>query len=196
MSSSGKKLKISFNSPVILCFAILCLLTLILNMLTNGLTNRVFFSVHRSPMTDPLTYVRFVGHIFGHADWEHFIGNITLLLVVGPMLEEKYGSLSIFIVILITAVVTGVVNFVFFPNVQLLGASGVVFAFILLSSMTSIREGSIPLTFILVAVIYIGGQIYDGIFVNDNVSNLTHIIGGLVGSCFGFVMSKNKVRKY
>ena len=188
MSSSGKKLKISFNSPVILCFAILCLLTLILNMLTNGLTNRVFFSVYRSPMTDPLTYVRFVGHIFGHADWEHFIGNITLLLVVGPMLEEKYGSLSIFIVILITAVVTGVVNFVFFPNVQLLGASGVVFAFILLSSMTSIREGSIPLTFILVAVIYIGGQIYDGIFVNDNVSNLTHIIGGLVGSCFGFVM--------
>ena len=196
MSSSGKKLKISFNSPVILCFAILCLLTLILNMLTNGLTNRVLFSVYRSPMTDPLTYVRFVGHIFGHADWEHFIGNITLLLVVGPMLEEKYGSLSIFIVILITAVVTGVVNFVFFPNVQLLGASGVVFAFILLSSMTSIREGSIPLTFILVAVIYIGGQIYDGIFVNDNVSNLTHIIGGLVGSCFGFVMSKNKVRKY
>lgn len=196
MSSSGKKLKISFNSPVILCFAILCLLTLILNMLTNGLTNRVFFSVYRSPMTDPLTYVRFVGHIFGHADWEHFIGNITLLLVVGPMLEEKYGSLSIFIVILITAVVTGIVNFVFFPNVQLLGASGVVFAFILLSSMTSIREGSIPLTFILVAVIYIGGQIYDGIFVNDNVSNLTHIIGGLVGSCFGFVMSKNKVRKY
>ena len=196
MSSSGKKLKISFNSPVILCFAILCLLTLILNMLTNGLTHRVFFSAHRSPMTDPLTYVRFVGHIFGHADWEHFIGNITLLLVVGPMLEEKYGSLSIFIVILITAVVTGVVNFVFFPNVQLLGASGVVFAFILLSSMTSIREGSIPLTFILVAVIYIGGQIYDGIFVNDNVSNLTHIIGGLVGSCFGFVMSKNKVRKY
>lgn len=196
MSSSGKKLKISFNSPVILCFAILCLLTLILNMLTNGLTNRVFFSVYRSPMTDPLTYVRFVGHIFGHADWEHFIGNITLLLVVGPMLEEKYGSLSIFIVILITAVVTGVVNFVFFPNVQLLGASGVVFAFILLSSMTSIREGSIPLTFILVAVIYIGGQIYDGIFVKDNVSNLTHIIGGLVGSCFGFVMSKNIVRKY
>ena len=196
MSSSGKKLKISFNSPVILCFAILCLLTLILNMLTNGLKNRVFFSVYRSPMTDPLTYVRFAGHIFGHADWEHFIGNITLLLVVGPMLEEKYGSLSIFIVILITAVVTGVVNFVFFPNVQLLGASGVVFAFILLSSMTSIREGSIPLTFILVAVIYIGGQIYDGIFVNDNVSNLTHIIGGLVGSCFGFVMSKNKVRKY
>lgn len=196
MSSSGKKLKISFNSPVILCFAILCLVSLIANTLTNGLTNRVFFSVYRSPMTDPLTYVRFVGHIFGHADWEHFIGNITLLLVVGPMLEEKYGSLSIFIVILITAVVTGVVNFVFFPNVQLLGASGVVFAFILLSSMTSIREGSIPLTFILVAVIYIGGQIYDGIFVNDNVSNLTHIIGGLVGSCFGFVMSKNKVRKY
>lgn len=196
MKTSGKGLKISFNSPVILCFAIICLVALVTNTLTKGLANRMFFSVYRSPMTDPLTYVRFVGHIFGHANWEHFMGNITLLLVVGPMLEEKYGSVSILAVILITAVVTGVVNFIFFPHIQLLGASGVVFAFILLSSMTSIKEGSIPLTFILVAVIYIGGQIYDGIFVNDNVSNLTHIIGGLVGSCLGFVMAKNKIRKY
>ncbi len=196
MKTSGKGLKISFNSPVILCFAIICLVALVTNTLTKGLANRMFFSVYRSPMTDPLTYVRFVGHIFGHANWEHFMGNITLLLVVGPMLEEKYGSVSILAVILITAVVTGVVNFIFFPHIQLLGASGVVFAFILLSSMTSIKEGSIPLTFILVAVIYIGSQIYDGIFVNDNVSNLTHIIGGLVGSCLGFVMAKNKIRKY
>lgn len=196
MKTSGKGLKISFNSPVILCLAIICLVALVANTLTKGLANRMFFSVYHSPMTDPLTYVRFVGHIFGHANWEHFMGNITLLLVVGPMLEEKYGSASILAVILITAVVTGVVNFIFFPHIQLLGASGVVFAFILLSSMTSIKEGSIPLTFILVAVIYIGGQIYDGIFVNDNVSNLTHIIGGLVGSCLGFVLAKNKTKKY
>ena len=55
-------------------------------------------------------------------------------------------------------------------------------ALILLSSFTSIKEGTIPLTFILVALIYIGGQAYDGIFIKDNVSNLIHILGGAVGA--------------
>ncbi|MBP7186812.1 MAG: rhomboid family intramembrane serine protease, partial [Ruminococcus sp.] len=135
-------------------------------------------------------------HICGHAGWDHFIGNITMLLVVGPMLEEKYGSKNILFVILATAFITGLFRFIFFTNSALLGASGVVFAFILLSSFTSIRDGRIPLTFILVVLIYIGGQIYDGIFVKDNVSNITHIIGGGVGSGLGYVMAKNKMDNY
>lgn len=191
-----KKLKVSFNSPVVLWFSIICLGALIAGIITQGATTTKLFSVYRSSLMSPLTWFRFIGHIFGHSNWEHFLGNITLLLVVGPMLEEKYGSSNILFVILTTAIVTGVVNFIFFPRVQLLGASGVVFAFILLSSFTSIREGTIPVTFILVAIIYIGGQIYDGIFVRDNVSNLTHIIGGAVGSGLGYVLTKNKMGRY
>lgn len=197
MNSIRKRFKISFNSPVVLGFTIICLISLILGKLTNDFTNRLLFSVYRSSLISPFTYIRFIGHIFGHAGWSHFIGNMTLLLVVGPMLEEKYGSFNIAMVILLTAIVTGIVNFIFFPHVRLLGASGVVFAFILLSSFTSIKEeGEIPMTFMLVAVIYIGGQIYDAIFVNDNVSNLTHILGGAVGSGWGFKMAKNKIGKY
>ena len=124
------------------------------------------------------------------------MGNIMLILVVGPLLEEKYGSANILFVMMATALITGVVNFVFFPRVQLLGASGVVFALILLSSFTSFKEGKIPVTFILVAAIYIGQQIYQGIFVQDNISNLTHIIGGGVGAGLGFVMNKNKMNRY
>ena len=70
------------------------------------------------------------------------------------------------------------------------------FAFILLSPITSFKEGTIPLTLILVAVIYIGGQIYDCIFVNDNVANLTHILGGMVGASLGIIMNKNKMGRY
>lgn len=191
-----KGLKVSFNSPVVLWFSIICLFALIAGIVTQGATTTMFFSVYRSSLASPLTYLRFIGHIFGHASWDHFLGNITLLLVVGPMLEEKYGSSNILFVILTTAIVTGIVNFIFFPHVQLLGASGVVFAFILLSSFTSIQEGTIPVTFILVAVIYIGGQIYDGFFVHDNVSNLTHILGGAVGSALGYVLTKNKMGRY
>lgn len=192
----GKKVQISFNSPVIVGFAAVCFVVLILDGITNKGTTNLFFSVYRSSLLSPLTYVRLFGHVLGHAGWDHFIGNIMLILVVGPLLEEKYGSLNILFVMLATALVTGIIHFIFFPHVQLLGASGVVFALILLSSLTSVKEGKIPFTFILVALIYIGGQVYDGIFIRDNVSNLTHIIGGLVGSGLGFVMHKNKMNKY
>ena len=43
---------------------------------------------------------------------------------------------------------------------------------------------------ILVAVIYLGQQIYDGIFLQDNISNLSHIIGGVTGGIFGYMLNK------
>lgn len=196
MTKVKMKLKVSFNSPIILGFVIICFLALILNLITGGITNNLLFSVYHSSLLNPLTYLRMIGHIFGHAGWEHLIGNMMLLLIVGPLLEEKYGSANMVFVILATALVTGIANYIFFPNVQLLGASGVVFALILLSSFTCIQEGSIPLTAILVAALYIGEQVYDGIFIKDNVSNLTHILGGLVGAGLGWIMNKNKMNRY
>lgn len=196
MGNGGKKIRLSFNSPVILGFTLACFIVLILDKVTGSASTRAFFSVYRSSLASPFTYIRFFGHVLGHASWDHFFGNIMMLLVVGPLLEEKYGSANILFVILATALVTGVINFIFFPHVQLLGASGVVFAFILLASLTSIEEEKIPLTFILVALIYIGQQVYDGLFIRDNVSNLTHILGGIVGSSLGYVMNKNKMNIY
>ncbi|MDE6092904.1 MAG: rhomboid family intramembrane serine protease, partial [Ruminococcus sp.] len=113
--------------------------------------------------------------------------------IIGPLLEEKYGKADMIMIIAVTALVTGLINFIFFPHIQLLGASGIVFAFILLSSFTSFQNGKIPVTFILVAVIYIGQQIYSGVFEKNNISELTHIIGGVVGSAFGF--AENKIKR-
>ena len=90
----------------------------------------------------------------------------------------------------ITAVVTGLVNYIFFWNVGLCGASGVVFAFIILASFTGFKEGEIPLTFILVAIIFIGQQVYEGIAVQDNISNMAHIVGGIVGAIVGYLLNK------
>lgn len=187
------KNKISFNSPVILGFTAICLISLLLNMLTHGASNNMIFSVYRSSLLNPLTYVRFFGHVFGHASWSHFMNNIMYILIIGPLLEEKYGKADTIMIIAVTALVTGLINFIFFPHVQLLGASGVVFAFILLSSFTSFQNGKIPVTFIIVAVIYIGQQIYSGVFEKNNISELTHIIGGFVGSVFGF--AENKIKR-
>ena len=185
-----KKLRIQYNSPVVLSFALLSLLALILGRLTGGWTTRALFCVYRAPLTDPLTYVRMVGHVLGHSGYAHYMGNMTLLLVIGPPLEEKYGSRRLLGCILFTALASGLVQFIFFPGTALLGASGIVFMMIVLSSLAGMREGTIPLTLILVVLIYLGGEIVDAVTVRDNVSQLTHIVGGLCGAGLGFSMKK------
>ncbi len=185
-----KKLKITFNSPIVLGFVFISFAVLVLGYVTGGMSNQLLFMTYHSSLASPLTYVRFFTYVLGHSGWEHYIGNASYILLLGPMLEEKYSSKRILQVILITAVVTGLVNYILFLNVALCGASGVVFAFILLTSFTSFKNGEIPLTFILVAFIFIGQQVYEGIFIQDNISNMSHILGGIIGAIIGYKLNK------
>ena len=183
--------KLQYNSPVILSFFFLSLAALGLNRITGGWANGALFSVYRASLADPLTYVRFFGHVLGHADPEHFLGNMLLLLVVGPPLEEKYGSSTLLAGIVFTALTSGLLQFVLFPHTALLGASGIVFMLIMLSSLAGMRSGGIPLTLILVAVLYLGQEVYSIVFIRDNVANFMHLVGGACGTVFGFAMAKH-----
>ena len=184
-----KKIRISFNSPLVLGFALACAAVMLLGQLTGRRSTLLLFSTRAASLADPLMYLRLFTHVLGHADWAHLLANMSYILLLGPMLEEKYGWQDLLLVIGVTAFVTGVVHNLLFPGSVLLGASGVVFAFILLTSFTGFREGEIPLTFILVAVLYLGQQVWDGLTVRDSVSNLTHILGGLVGSGAGYLLN-------
>ncbi len=185
-----KKLKITFNSPVVLGFILISLAVLLLNIVTLGKSNELLFMTYHSSLKNPLTYVRLFTHVLGHSGWAHYIGNASYILLLGPMLEEKYGSKRMIQVIVITALVTGVVNYLLFPHVALCGASGVVFAFILLTSFTSFKNGEIPLTFILVAIVFLGQQVYEGVFLQDDISNLSHVLGGIIGAVVGYRLNK------
>ena len=184
------KIKVAVNAPVVIGFAALMFLATLLGVLSGGRITRILFQTYHSSLISPLTWVRFFTHVLGHSGWSHFMGNATYILLLGPMLEEKYGSSSIVKVIVITAFITGVFNYIFFPSVALCGASGVVFAFIVLTSFTGFKTGQIPLTFILIVAIFIGQQIVDGIFTKDNTSQLTHILGGIVGGVIGYAWNR------
>ena len=56
--------------------------------------------------------------------------------------------------------------------------------------ITSFRNGEIPLTFILVAIVFLGQQVYEGVFLQDNISNLSHVIGGIIGAIVGYKLNK------
>ena len=184
--------KLQYNSPVILTFALLSLLSLLLGMVTGGASTRMLFCVYRSSPLNPLTYLRLFTHVLGHAGWTHYISNMLLLLVVGPPLEEKYGSKPLLLGIALTALLTGLTQIVLFPDTALLGASGVVFMMIVLTSFSGMKNGRIPLTFLLVVALYLGQEIFAGITQSDHVSQLTHILGGVTGGGLGFRLRKKK----
>ena len=190
-----KNLRLSFNAPAVLTFTALCVIAQLISMLTRGESNRVLFSVYRASLLDPLTWVRCFTHVLGHAGWEHLLGNIMYILILGPMIEEKYGTATTAFITAATALVIGVINMVFFPGVMLLGASGIVFAFILIASITIREDNTIPVTFILVAVLYLGQQIWQGLFSQDNISQMAHIVGGAVGAVLGFLLGKAQQKK-
>ena len=171
--------KIQYNSPVVLNFALLSLLALVLGQLTGGWTTAKLFCVYRSSL-----------HVLGHSGWAHYSGNILLMLVVGPQLEERYGSKNLLICIGVTAFVTGLIQWLLFPGTALMGASGIVFMMLLMASMGGGRSGGIPLTLILVALFYIGGEIFDAFTKADSISQLTHVVGGVCGAVLGFALQR------
>lgn len=186
------KIKITYNAPVTLTFALISALILLIDTLSKGAVIPSFFTAPgniKSP--DPfnpvstLDYLRLFSHVLGHTDWNHFLGNMAFILLLGPVIEERYGSVILSVMMTITALVTGVLNVCFSPA-PLLGSSDIAFMMILLASFTSISKSQIPLSFILILILYIGREILGG-GKEQNISTLAHIAGGICGSLFAFL---------
>lgn len=178
-------MKLDYNAPVVLTFALLSAAVMVASNTTGGTVGQYFFSTQPGlAWSDPVTYLRLFSHIFGHANWDHLLGNFSIILLIGPLLEEKYGSRTMLIMILITAFITALLNNFFFST-GLMGASGIVFMMILLSSFANLKQGHIPLTFVIIVVLYLGREVYSSLKM-DNISQFAHILGGITGSIFGF----------
>lgn len=181
--------KLDFNAPVILSFTMISAIVLGISAYTGEGLSR-FLGIYFSAWKDPYMYMRLFTHVIAHADFAHFTSNFMLILAVGPMVEEKYGSKSLLLMILATALITGMIHILMFKKVLLLGSSGIAFMLILLASYSNLRQGQIPLTVILVALIFIGNEIYTGFTAKDGISQISHIIGGVCGGVFGFLQRK------
>ena len=185
-------MKLRYNSPVILSLTLLSTAVLVLNQTIFPWLIPSFFS---SPANfgflsslNPIFYFRLVLYIMGHANWAHLAGNFILILIIGPLIEEKYGSKMLAAMIILTAFVTGFLN-TFLFGISLVGASGIVFMLIVLASFTDFRKGEIPVTFILVVILFLMPELAKG-FEKDNISQFGHILGGVGGGVFGFLFKK------
>ncbi|MDR0525953.1 MAG: rhomboid family intramembrane serine protease [Spirochaetaceae bacterium] len=185
-------MRIKYNAPTVLTFTIICVSVMALSETLIPSLNEAWFTVPGQgnfSLKNLRNVVTLASHAIGHENWNHLISNFSLILLVGPLLEEIYGSITMLCMMFITAAVTGILNVIFFST-GLLGASGIAFMMILLSSVTNRKKGEIPLTFILVVIVYLGGEFITA-FNRDHISHFAHILGGFCGSLFGFLREPN-----
>ena len=183
------RLKLVLNAPVILMFVFLSIIAFVLGRITDQASTKLLFSVYRSSPADPFTYIRFLGYVFGNTDLKKFFATLIFLLVLGPVLEERFHGKILLIVIIVSSVVSGILCFIFFPDTILMGSDAVVFAFVLLSPLKALKKKELPMTFILIIVIGLCFLIYSEMIVEGNTYQITNMVGGITGCMVGYRLS-------
>ncbi len=178
-----------YNAVVTLTMFFISLGVLLLDKITKGKSTRRVFSTERASLLNPLTYIRLFTHILGHADWSHLSNNYLKILLLGPLIEEKYGSVNLLIMILITAFVVGIFNFIKGKE-WLKGASCISFMLTVLSAFVNITENKIPITLVLIIIFYIIDEIKD-LRKKDNIAHDSHLIRWNLWSYIWIYMCKS-----
>lgn len=180
--------KFDYNAPVILTYFFICLIILMIDKLCKGKFSATFFTTYKNDsLLNPLTYFKLISHSLGHADWDHLYSNFIKILLIGPLIEEKYGSINLLIAMILTSLIIGIVNKILGKG-GILGASGVAYMLILLSSFANMENGKIPITLTLIILFFVVDEVIK-LFrrKKDGVSHLGHITGAICGIILGML---------
>lgn len=178
-------MRITFNAPFTLVFTLIATLVLTFSILTN-LHPRIFILEGVFNSGDWQNYFGALLYPINHLNIQHLVGNFGIILLLGPILERKFGWKKLFLMCAGTSLVIAVTH-ILISDSQLIGASGLVFMFIVLASLSESTGKEIPLTFILVAILFLGQEII-GSFKDDSISQMAHICGGIMGVVFRYTL--------
>lgn len=195
MNSVKKSRSLYFAAPVISTYALSCLVLMALcSLLPQGIANQLISWFH-SPntvgfsSTEIKSYVQLVSHVIGHKNWAHLTVNLPLLLLLGVVVEQHYGSAVVLKLIFVTAVISSLTSFFVFQT-ALLGASGIVFLLITLCVFVRKDSHRIPIEAFLVAIFFTTQELINSVR-KDEVAQFAHIIGAGVGFCYGLWFQKH-----
>lgn len=187
--------RLSVNAPVLLGFCTLCTVIHIVQVLFWENCGRVL-GVHDTWRFSFLQLTSLFTHVLAHVDYRHLKGNMMNLLLVGPSVEHEFGSRNLLRIIVVVALSSAFAHIVVGQGfTHQLGASGVVFACILLNSLVSAENGKIPLSFVITCVIYLGDELILFVRKTDSTSHHAHLVGGAVGAAAGFYIHRQRVQE-
>lgn len=177
-------MKITFNSPFILAFTLFACFVLIISLNVGGYIKILTLNGDFN-YTSWQSYVGLLFYPLSHAGVAHLVSNFSIILLIGPILEKHFGWKRLVSMSVITTVAIGLVHIIVSDD-GLVGASGLVFLYIVLASLTNAGNKEIPLTFIFVVVLFLGQEIINS-FQEDQISHMAHIGGGVMAILFKYV---------
>ncbi|MCR5284476.1 MAG: rhomboid family intramembrane serine protease [Treponema sp.] len=186
-------LKFSYDAPVTLTFVLISAILFILStyVIKSGAVSILLASPTSQTgnlpfiVKQPLSYLRLLLYIFGSSDINVLLSNLIMIVMLGPAMEERYGSVIIGLMIFVSALFSGVLNACFSAD-SLLGALPVICMMVFLNAFMAFSKKTVPLTFIFVIVLIAFMQIFSG---TGAVKFFICIAGGLCGSLFAFLTS-------
>lgn len=203
--------KFSYDAPVSITFVLVVSLAMILDytVLRGWLTKNVFTcrgirgagGMPAFDFKNGFDYLRLLTHIFGSAGWEDFLINTTIILLLGPAQEERYGSAMFALMTVVSGITAGVLSVC--AGVSLNGPGCIIFTLILLASITAFSRRTIEFSWILVFVLYTSFRMYASApghgsavsfldFLKANVPTFINLVAGVAGSLFAFMASPKK----
>ena len=177
--------RIEFNAPVTVCYALAASAATILPV-----QGKLAIHGPIRPLDSGFLLSLFTWTL-AHGGMTHLLSNVVVILLAGPLLEDRFGSLRMLAVLVTASVLVGLAHCILDPGGALIGASGTVFCLIMLAG----RSGTIPLTVLLVAALYLGRELV-GLLANDGISQTAHILGAALGMSLGLVMRGSSSLRY
>ncbi len=199
---SKKSFKLIYDSPVAVSFVLLSLLLYVLDSFALKGKLGAFFSVP-SPFnfSKPIMYFSLVFHVFANDTWQHFFVDSLMIMILGSVLEERYGSSFLGVMIFISCLVSGVLSVCAHAH-GIQGASEVVFTLIILSAMSLLLKKQLSCTWILIFVFYIAygvsgiaspnSSLSSSGFFQKSIPVFISFVGGVCGSLFGLLACPKK----
>lgn len=197
-------LKFIFDSPVVLVFSVVSTVIFISDLILKlNLSEKIFEcpgakSVPAFDFKSALSYVKLVIYPFGGENSTSFFLNIGFILLLGPVLEERYGSIMLALMIFITSLVGGVLT-ACVSTFGIYGCGGIVFMMIILSVLSVFIKKQLPVSWIFIFTLYLAFSLFSGKkisgfmpFMQNNVPVFIQLASGICGSLFGFFVCPKK----
>ncbi len=199
----AKKLQLVFNSPVIVISALLSIVVLILHNSVVPNLIEIACSSNTAPLTEhafnpinPLHYIRLFTLIFGHYTMQSLCLNLVIILLLGPRVEERFGSVLVMVMFAITSFVTGILSALFLQN-PICGLDGIAMLLVILTLFECANLKEISFNYLILLVLLFVNSIV--LSVQQNYYGiLLHYLGSLCAGSFGFLdysQQKKKPRK-
>ena len=207
-------LKLRLDAPVSLVFSLACIIVFACDffIFKGKIIPLLFTSAGNAKanlpfnFSNPLDYIKIFTHVFGESSPSSLLINLSFILLLGPVLEERYGSPLVALEIAVVALVSGVLNACCVP-LSLNGSSSVVFSMLLLACVASLNKKELPVSFVLVFVLYLVYVMYAAVknnpslsanafaaFFKANLQTFTNLAASVCGMLFGFLVAPKKPR--